>query len=351
MYVLANHLISLFRGYYRPLFGISALITLQKIGDLLVPLVAAQIIDRVAAAFPMEQVHLVLGGAFIFWVMHGNLIPYAFEARDIRRFGLPVRKALSVRVLDRVLRTPLRHYREDHGGAVNSRLLQAQIEIGERVVVDFMTAVFRTVIPVLPTGLISIAILIYYIPKLGLLVLLGGFIDVGITVLINRTLSARFRALQHYDNARRSIHLAIFSEYERSFANREEAIRTYDAAYTDYTESGMDTWLLFQKLTLARGVVVNVTNALVWGIGIAYLYQGGYTLGYFLMFTSWSTRVIEFFYTCLNIQKQWIETRPAMEIFFRILDQAGGTPVPQRETPPECAGRLAEVPEVERAAG
>jgi ABC-type bacteriocin/lantibiotic exporter with double-glycine peptidase domain len=279
----------------------------------------------------MSQVHLILAGAFMFWVLHGNVIPYAFEARDIRRFGLPVRRDLSVKVLDRVLRTPLRRFAAEHGGAANSRLLQAQIEIGERVVADFMAALFRTVIPMLPTGFVSIAILIHFIPNLGLLVLLGGMLDVLITVLINRALSARFRALQHYDNTRRSLHLAIFSEYESSHANREDAVRRYDAAYQDYAESGVGTWLMFQRLTLARGVVINVVNALVWGIGIAYLYEGGYTLGYFLMFTSWSTRVIEFFYTCLNIQKLWIETRPAMEIFFRILGHAASQPVPVQE--------------------
>ncbi|HYE35122.1 hypothetical protein [Methylocaldum sp.] len=331
MYALAKQIFPLFNGYYRVLFGIAALITLQKVGDLLVPLVAAQIIDRIAALLPIDEVRLVIGGAFLFWVTHGSIIPYAFEARDIRYFGLPVRKYLSVRVLDRVLRTPLKRYRQEHDGTVNSRLLQAQIEIGERVVADFMTNLFRIAIPVLPTGFLSIVILIWYIPQLGLLVLLGGFVDVAITVCINKKLSTRFRTLQVRDNARRSMHLAIFSEYDRSFANREETVRIYDAAYADYADSGVDTWLHFQRLTFMRGIVVNITNALVWGIGIAYLYEGGYTLGYFLMFTSWSTRSIDFFYTCLSLHKQWIETRPAMEIFFSILGQAGEAPTLEPE--------------------
>jgi len=326
MYALVKQIFPLFKGYYRILFSIAALVALQKLGDLLVPLVAAEIIDRIAVSLPIDEVRLIIAGAFLFWVVHGNIIPYAFESRDILHFGLPVRKYLSVRVLDRVLRTPLKRYRQEHGGPVNSRLLQAQIEIGERVVADFMTTLFRIVIPVLPTGFLSIVILIWYIPQLGLLVLLGGFIDVAITVYVNRKLTTRFRTLQVRDNARRSMHLAIFSEFERSFANREETVRGYNEAYTDYADSGVNTWLLFQKLTLARGIIVNITNALVWGIGIAYLYEGGYTLGYFLMFTSWSTRSIDFFYTCLSLHKQWLETRPAMEIFFSILGQADEAP-------------------------
>jgi ABC-type bacteriocin/lantibiotic exporter with double-glycine peptidase domain len=258
-------------------------------------------------------------------------VPYAFEARDARRFGLPVRRDVSVRVLDRVLRAPLRRF-HDAGRAANSRLLQAQIEVGERVVADFMTAMFRTLIPMVPAGIVSIAILIYYIPNLGLLVLVGGGLDVLITVCINRALAARFRMLQHHDNERRSLHLAIFSDYDRSHALRDDVVGEYDDAYRAYAAHGVDTWVLFQRLTLARGLVVNVVNALVWGIGIAYLYGGGFSLGYFLMFTSWSTRVVEFFYTCLNIQKQWIETRPAMEIFFRILDQADATPALHTES-------------------
>jgi ABC-type bacteriocin/lantibiotic exporter with double-glycine peptidase domain len=182
-----------------------------------------------------------------------------------------------------------------------------------------MTVCFRTVIPMVPAGLVSIAVLVYYIPTLGLLVLLGGALDVAITVAINRALAERFRALQHHDNQRRSLHLAIFADYERAHADRARVVADYDARFAAYADHGVATWVMFQRLSLARGVVVNVVNACVWGIGIAYLYQGGFSLGYFLMFTSWASRVVEFLYTCLNAQKQWIETRPAMEIFFRIL--------------------------------
>lgn len=341
MLTLLRKVLPLFRGYYRTLFGIALLMTLIRIGDLCVPLVAAWIIDPASTLAPIDTVQMWIAFAFFFWVMHGNVVPFLCDCVDFRYFGLPARKYLGVAVLKRVLATAPERYREPDGTITDPKILQAKVERGEQVVAELMTTIFRIAIPSIPTGL-SIGMLFLYIPELGLLVVIGGILLCAATALLNPRLTSRFNQLQALDNRRRAMHLDIFANLHRSFGNRDEAVRGYDGAFQAVATWGVRSWIEFNCLVLGRGLIVNGVNVLVWLVGIGYLYRGNYSLGYFLMFIAWSARSIEFFNICIQLHKQWMETSPAIRLFCEVLEQARG-PAAVRAALPETTPAAASV--------
>ena len=326
-------MLGLFKDYRQALLTVSFLIALYKCIELMIPLLAARVINAMEAHRPTSEIWVMAVTAFFVWVVHGNLLAYVFDRIEMQCFSFPARYHLSMYALDRVLGILPAFMRKDPA------LQQVILERGEHVMADFVVSIIRVVIPLALPFLFVAIMLLWSIPLLGAMVLIGAATDGLITWRLNKTLSPLFQELQGLQNRQGQMHFTIFANLANLLVNLEakwEAMASYRARYEEFTTARTDTWMRFLGFNLRRGLVINVTHLLTWLIGIWYVNEKGiYSVGYFLVFIRWESLVFDFLGAYLGVHKQWMETSPAIKAFFQEIDATQETApvVPSAELP------------------
>jgi ABC-type bacteriocin/lantibiotic exporter with double-glycine peptidase domain len=313
---------------------IAALIMCQKIGDLLVPWFAGRVIDAMAQGQPLVSVTAPILIAFGFWVLHGNFLPYVLGRFDVRHFHYPARQHVSVGNIRTVLANPAAESR-----GKDTAMQQAVIERGEQVLVDFTNSLFRVAIPTTIPGVVTLGLLLWWFPMLGLISIMGGALDLLVTLYLNKAMAPMFTKLQQFDFLRHRLLTQIFRDVPAIFAARQERDKTgeYDARYGDYASFGITTGIRFLGFNLGRGLIVNLTNLCTWFVGAWYVSTGVYSLGLFLASLSWSTYVMNVLGAALDLHKQWLETMPAIRAYFAEIDSLATRPIAETASRPDEA--------------
>lgn len=312
-----KRVLALFSPFWKTLAAIAALIMCQKAGDLLVPWFGGQVVDAMAQQQPLASVGMLILTAFVFWVLHGNVLPYVLGRLDIGKFHYPARQRISVGNIRAVLANPAAEKRRK-----DTAMQQAVIERGEQVVVDFVNSLFRVAIPMSIPGLVTLAMLLCWFPMLGVIALVGGTLDVLVTLYLNRVMAPMYAKLQQFDYVRQRLQMQIFRDVFAIFAKRGERdqVAGYDASYADYASHGIATGIRFLGFSFGRGLIINVANLCTWIVGAWYVSTGVYSLGFFLASLSWSTYVMNVLGAALDLHKQWLETMPAIRAYFDEID-------------------------------
>ncbi len=335
---------TLFAPFRKPLTGIALLIMVQKIGDLMVPFFAGQVIDAMAQRHALDAIYSLVAASFIFWIGHGNILPYLLGRIELKRFRYTAPQHIGVANVGTVVngagtRTLTR----------DTAFQQAVIERGEQVLMDFMNSLVRVAIPISLPGIVILGLLLWWYPLVGLIALVGGTLDVLVTVWQNKVLAPRYAQLQGLDYQRQRLLTQIFRDLPAIVAGRrqKDVVADYAGTFGEYAAFGKVTGLQFLGFNFGRGIIVNITNLMTWVVGAWYVDAGVYSLGYFLASLSWSTYVLNVVGSGIELQKQWMETMPAIKAIFTELDTydagAARPPVsPVRVLTPEITGDEAE---------
>ncbi|MBP2314366.1 ABC transporter ATP-binding protein [Azospirillum soli] len=319
MLPIIRQILGFFRPFWKPLALIAALIMMQRAGDLLLPFIGGRVIDAMAAQAPFEVVQPLILSAFLFWICHGNVLPYLLGRVDLAGFQYAAPRRLGVTVLGHVLADRRRVEGRD------TALQQAVIERGEAVLVQFVNSLARVAIPVAVPGVVALGLLLWWYPLIGLIAVAGGTLDVLATIYLNKVLKPLYTRLQELDYARQRVHTRAFRHLLSIVVEgkQRDTVREYDARFGDFAAFGAFTGKRFLAFNFGRGIIVNVTNLCTWVVGAWYVHQGEFTLGYFLASLSWSTYVLNGVGAGIDLQKQWMETMPAIRAFVAELDACG----------------------------
>jgi ABC-type bacteriocin/lantibiotic exporter with double-glycine peptidase domain len=142
--------------------------------------------------------------------------------------------------------------------------------------------------------------------------------------LNNCSLSPAFQTLRDLQNRQGQSHFRVFASLTQLLTNLEAKyarLAEYTSRYEELTAARTDTWLRFLGFNARRGLVINVTHLLTWLVGIWAVNTGQFQVGYLLVFLRWETLVFDFLSHYLVVHKQWMETSPALIVFFAELDE------------------------------
>ena len=316
MLPIVRRVLGLFLPFWKPLALISTLIMLQKAGDLAVPLFGGQVIDAMARRESLDATYYMIATAFLFWVCHGNMLPYVLGRVDLGYFQYAGPRHLCVSMLKRVLKQRIREDGRD------TAMQQAIIERGEIVLVQFINAFVRVAIPLTVPALVTLTLLLWWYPLIGLIVIIGGALDILATIYLNTVLKPLYTRLQELDYERQRWHTHVFRNLLGIIVEgkQRQTAAEYDERYGAFASFGAYTGRRFLAFNFGRGLIVNVTNLCTWVVGAWYVDDGVYSLGYFLASLSWSTYVLNCVGAGIELQKQWMETMPAIKAFFAEID-------------------------------
>ena len=317
MFPLVKRIFNLF-GKYRLRLGVVALLVLlPRLGDLLVPFFAARIFDALAASAPPAEVNIYILQAAAFWVFHGNVLPFVSDWFECRFFGLPARQHISEYGLRSVLTGLPTQSRQQH-----ATMHQAVLEEGENKLLGFVDTMTRTAIPVGIMSLCALVMILWWIPLLGCILLVGGLLDLMITFYANTKLRDRYAKWQHLSFSRQRQHREVFNNILGILRkdNGAAAKKDYSARYTEMTNHAVQTQTVFFGFRFGRDIILNVTNALTWMVGAWCVYNGTCTIGLFMMVIAWSARATELFGLVTVVHKAWLDNTPAIRAYFSIID-------------------------------
>jgi ABC-type bacteriocin/lantibiotic exporter with double-glycine peptidase domain len=306
MLTLLGGILKIFLPFRATLLGIALLVTLQRIGDLLVPLFGGRIIDAISEHRPLTHVALLIGAAFLLWVCHGNLLPYLLGRLDLACFAYAAPRHLG--------RESLRLVLAKGTATGDTALQQAVIERGQQALMAFVNSLVRIAVPMALPGIVTLGILLWWFPLLGLVALAGGALDMAVTLRLNRVMRPLYAELQQLDYERQRLHTTIFRQLAGLLAagRRRETLAGYDDRFAAYAGHGARTGLRYIGFNFGRGVIINCTNLLTWVIGAYYVNVQACSVGYLLASVSWSSYVLGVLAAATDLQKQWLETMPAI---------------------------------------
>jgi ABC-type multidrug transport system fused ATPase/permease subunit len=314
--MLLRKILELFKPSWKPLAAIAFLMTGQRVGDLLVPVFAGHVIDAIAQHRPYAAITPLIAGCFLFWLFHGNMLLYLLGRAELIGLRYTAPRRIAVGVLGVLLNA-------DFPRNGDTAMQQAIVERGLQALNEFMASLVRVAIPMTLPGLVTLALLLLWFPLLGIIAVVGGTLDMAATLLLNRTLAPLFGGLQALDYKRLRLQTRIFRELPILTADRDDGARKlteYSKHYRDYETAGITAGSRYLGFSFGRGVVINITNVLTWMVGAWYVDAGVYTLGYFLASLAWSTYVLNMIAAATELQKQWLETLPAIRALLAELD-------------------------------
>jgi ABC-type multidrug transport system fused ATPase/permease subunit len=320
--MLLRKILELFKPSWKPLTAVAFLVTGQRVGDLLVPLFAGHVIDAIAQHRPYAAITPLIAGCFVFWVIHGNLLPYLLGRAELIGLRYTAPRRIAVRTLQVVLNGDV-----PRNG--DTAMQQAVVERGLQALNEFMASLVRVAIPMTLPGLVTLVLLLLWFPLLGIIAVVGGTLDMAATLFLNRTLAPLFGRLQALDYKRLRLQTRIFRELPVLVTDRDGRagkLTEYTQHYSDYEKSGITAGSRYLGFSFGRGVVINITNVLTWLVGAWYVDAGVYTLGYFLASLAWSTYVLNMIAAATELQKQWLETLPAIRALLAELDRPATAP-------------------------
>ncbi len=323
MFALVRRIFNLL-GKYRLRLGVVALLVLiPKLGELLVPFFAARIFDALAASAPPAEVNIYIVQAAIFWVFHGNVLPFVADWFECRFFGLPARQYVSEYGLGSVLTGLPTQSRQQH-----ATMHQAVLEEGENRLLAFVDTITRTAIPVFIMSVCALVMILWWIPLLGCILLAGGLLDFAITMYANGKLKGRYAKWQDLSFCRQRQHREVFNNI-LSVLRKDSgasAKRDYSARYSEMTDHAVATQTMFFGFRFGRDFILNLTNAATWLVGAWCVYNGTCTIGLFMMVIAWSARAIELFGLVTLVHKAWLDNAPAIQAFFSVIDNPTQAP-------------------------
>jgi ABC-type multidrug transport system fused ATPase/permease subunit len=183
-------MLGLFKDYTKALLTVAFLVALYKCIELMIPVLAARVINALEAHRPTPEIWVMAVTAFCVWVVHANLLAYLVDRIEMQCFSFPARKHLSMYALDHVLGVRPSTMRKDPA------LQQVIIERGEQVIAYFVVSLIRVVIPLAIPFLFVALMLVWSMPLLGTIVLIGAARDGLVTWRLNKALSPLFQELQ-----------------------------------------------------------------------------------------------------------------------------------------------------------
>lgn len=317
MFPLLRRMARLFSVYRWRLAALALFVLLPKLGDLLVPFFGARVFDALAAHESPERINALILQAAAFWVVHGNVLPFACDWFERRFFGLPARQHVSEYGLASMLQgLPIARRQEF------ATLHQAVLEEGENKLMDFMDVMIRTAVPTVVMSLCALAILFCWLPLLGGILLAGGVVDIGLTLYANGKLRDRFALLQTLRFRRQQQHREIFNGILGMLGTEEgaEAYRDYSSRYGELTALAVRVQTTFFGFRLGRDILANGTNCLTWLVGAWCVYTGEATIGALVVVTAWAARAGELFGLVTIVHRAWLDAAPAIKAFFAVID-------------------------------
>jgi hypothetical protein len=82
-------MLGVFREYRTALLTVSLLIALYKCIELMIPVLAARVINALEAHRPTSEIWVMAVTAFVVWVVHGNLLAYLVDRIEVKCFSFP----------------------------------------------------------------------------------------------------------------------------------------------------------------------------------------------------------------------------------------------------------------------
>ena len=306
-----------FSNYRGHLLFVAILVLIPRLGDLLVPYFAARVFDALAANAAPQEVNILIVQAAAFWVLHGNFLPVICDWFTCRYFSLPAKQHISEYALGSALRGVPSKQRQEL-----ATMHQAVLEEGENKLIGFADTIVRTAIPVGIMSLCALAMILWWIPILGAILLIGGALDILATTYANRKLKHKFAKVQELTFERQRQHRNIFNNISRLISSQHgrDAAKEYSSRYTELTTFSTRTQGMFLSLRFGRTLILNVTDCLTWIVGAWCVYKGICSIGLFILIVTWSARANELFGLVTHLHKVWLDSMPAIRSFFEVID-------------------------------
>ena len=89
IFTIVLRMLGVFREYRTALLTVSLLIALYKCIELMIPVLAARVINALEAHRPTSEIWVMAVTTFVVWVVHGNLLAYLVDRIEVKCFSFP----------------------------------------------------------------------------------------------------------------------------------------------------------------------------------------------------------------------------------------------------------------------
>lgn len=301
-----------FRGVIGVMFAY--MIVGQALG-LVSPYLYGRIIDGVISHQPLRQVLLVALLAFAVYAVQ-EVISYFSDVYELRKFDFTVPRHLSINTLRSFFGFSIGQHNNQNSGVKRSVITR-----GEHALNSLAFTFAYEVIPLALMVAFTIGALLYISWVLGSIVLVGVVLFISISIYLNNTLRSEMKEVRDLWVENDKTQGEIIQNVQLVQVNAQERRVTdqYDVEYEKIGKRSERMWARYQFWAHVRGIVVVVVRFAVIAVGIWFVYKGQYTLGYLVVFLTWSSNVFSRLGSFGNIHRRALELHASVQKYYDMM--------------------------------
>lgn len=305
---------------YRPLkyalLGMLGFIALSQAMNLVYPYIQSKIVDALVKKQPVENTYMLAVGAFFLWQFRGTVYRILREKYELDHLDGAIRERMQEFTLKKLFGFSIGQHTSE-----NSGIKQSVISRGENALEAMMQVIVYQVLPLTVEILILTGVLLYSVPKIGLLILVSLIICLTFIWKLNMYFRADFKEVERRNildgklegEVVRNIALVMVQAQEERATNEchDSRVKTFE-----FTKK---VWMRFIIWASVRDFIPNTARFLVVLIGIQAVTSGEYTVGQFVMYVTWSAGTLGNLSEMSGLHRQLIRYYTSIKRYFEML--------------------------------
>lgn len=308
--------IDIYRPFKKAVFLMFVFLVFSQVLALISPYIYGKIIDGMIKGKAFNEVLILIFVALLIYVL-SSVIAHYRDMFEIKKFDFDVRKHVAKKTLDKILAFSVGQHDNQ-----NSGVKQSIIDKGEHALSALAYTMLYDVFPLVFRVSLTVIALFFLSKTLGLIVFLGTFSFVAISILLNNSLKDDLKKLEDlshetsksYNEMLRNIKLVLVHAQENKSSGE------YYKKLEEISGLGKKTWIRYSQMSFLRNLITGLTRFLVLATGTYYVFKGFYTPGYLVIFLTWSSNAFGDLGSIGPIHRRCMELYIAVNKYFVLMD-------------------------------
>lgn len=306
----------LYKPFKKVIFVLVFMNLIREIIVLIPPILYAKIVDSVISKTSIRASLKLVGIMFVL-AAAGTIISYIQNYIEIKYFEYDMDAHLQNKSVGKILDFSIGQNTNE-----NSGVKQSVINRGMNAIDNFTGYCMFNYLPLIIKVFAASAAMFFINVILGSIVLFGALIFVLISIWVNNKFGSDLRKLEDFNNEINKEQMEILHNVEvvKTNAREDTSLGRYNNKLSKTYNLSRKIWIKYISLMRIRAVISDITEAVVMGFGVYFVFKGMYTPGTLIIFWSWSSRVFSQLWVIGQMQRNLMKWSKSIGKYIDLMD-------------------------------
>ncbi len=305
---------------YRPLkialLGILGFIAVSQALNMIYPYLQSKMIDALVRKQPASTVYLLAAASFLLWTLRGSVYRLLREKYELAYIDGAIKDRMQDFTLSKLFKFSIGQHTSE-----NSGIKRTVISRGENALEQMLQLLVYQALPLIMEILILTCVLLYWVPEMGIIVLICIVLTSIFIWKLNMAFRKDFQEVDRRYIQDSKLEGEVIGNIALVMVNAQEEKATLElqTSQAKAYELLKSVWMRFVRWAVIRDTIPNLARFLVIVVGIHSVINGEYSVGQFVMFVTWSASTLGSMGEISALHRQLIRSYTSIKRYFDML--------------------------------